>query len=129
MDSDTLWLSLTLVDLAVGRDVEWGGNGLVAGSSWEGIDVGGGVSEDLSISITLADQVGPIAVSTIVVGGIAVAKSAITAVDSWVAVAISTVENGGISLGISSNDCGKSEKSNLQQIKLPCLNKEIILNE
>jgi len=58
VDCNTLWLSLTFVDLADGGDREWSGNGLVAGSRWVkvwGIGIGSGVGKDLSLSFALVD--------------------------------------------------------------------------
>jgi len=120
VNGNTLWLSFTLVDLAVGRDMERCSNGLVAGGRWVGINVGGGVSENLSISITLANQVGSIAISTIVVGGIAIAISAktVSTVDTGITITISSIENRGIGFGLTSDEGGKGKKCDLhKQVK------------
>ena len=92
---------------------------MVAGASvvvvW-GIGVWGSISENLSISITLADQVTTIAISAIDRGvSISISVSITTiSIDRWVAVG--SVQEGGIGFGFgfSSNDGGESEKSNLK---------------
>jgi hypothetical protein len=108
-------LSLTLVNLAQGGDREGSGNRLVAGSSWVdvwGVGIGGSIGENLGISITLANQVTTIAISAIGVGvSISVPISTIS-IDGWVA--ICAVQDSSISFGFSSNNGGKSKKSNLK---------------
>jgi hypothetical protein len=129
VNSNSLGLSLTLVELVNAIGSNWGGDLLVAAGSWGiGIVVGvvgigssnigsGSIRENrwLSLSFTLSQvvssiTVGPRVAISVVVEAISIVAIVVIAI-GWVAIAIGSL---GLSFRFSCNSCGKAEKGNLK---------------